>query len=353
MYAVRHLKPVSVVNDTAINRLFYYSTIPYYVWVVNGKVFATTGQEEITDKNIRAILTGSETSFVNRNDIRKKELDLHKPIFVLSDRHIMPDTLAKREEIPKQDILSYSIARKYMEATAGGFSFDANHFSAVNVTIDYLYRYYYNLAYYKEPLRGAFDAKGKYEFKISSLNLLNKITIPVSSNIRSGTIEMLNWGRENGICYEIIYPKGLNWKEKMALLKQDIDRYFANPIGFETQVEKRIDSNATVLRCVDTTKLVTAGGKAEETHDRFSYTQHNLPLSHFIGVLRSYYFQETKISLLDKTNYKKPVDIEISCDMVNIDSINKQLAKYGLKFNPELNEVDVLVFSDAKINKKE
>lgn len=293
-------------------------------------------------------LNGGETSFKNRNDIRSKELDLHNPVFVLSDRHVMIDTLARRDEISKQDILSYSIATKYMEATPGGFSFDSKHFSAVNVSIDYLYRYYYDLAYYKQPVRGAFDAKGKFEFEIDNPNLLNKITIPQSSNIKSGTIEMLNWGRENGICYEIIYPKGLNWQDKMKLLKQDIDRYFAKSIGFDTRIEKRMDSNANVLRCVDTTKLITSGGRAEETHDRFSYNQHNLPLSHLIGILSSYYFQNKKTSFVDKTGFKKPVDIEINCDMANVDSINEQLKKYGLKFSSELNEVDVLVFAEIK-----
>lgn len=34
--------------------------------------------------------------------------------------------------------------------------------------------------------------------------------------------------------------------------------------------------------------------------------------------------------------------------MANVDSINEQLKKYGLKFSSELNEVDVLVFAEIK-----
>ena len=224
MYRVRHLKPISAVNDTVLSKLFYYATVPYYVWIDgSGKVIATTGPEEITEQNIKAILDGKTATFANRNDIRKRKIDIEKSLFKISDNFVLKGTTEKRDEVTDNDIVSYSIATKFIEsATNGQLVFDMNHFAAYNTSIDFLYHFYFDAGYYPAPVRGAFTPKSKHVFEIRDSKLLNRITDPDEENKSSQAI--LDWARKNAVCYEIVYPPNLTWKEKMDLVRKDLER---------------------------------------------------------------------------------------------------------------------------------
>ena len=347
MFNVRHISPLTIVNDTLFSQLFPFSTIPYYVWIdKNGKVIAMTGAEDVTASNIEAALNGEVTTFANRDDVRKRNIDIKKSLFLLSYNFTIKDSLNKKDEVRKSDILSYSIATKYVEnVTNGQLVFDMDHFAAYNTSIDFLYRFFYDAGYYEAPVRGAFDSKSTHVFEVSD-SLTNRITNPRES--LQGTKQITEWARNNAVCYEIYYPKGLSWKEKMELVKNDLDRYFAKPMGFSVHVEKRIDSNINVLRRIDN-KIVlsTTGGEAIEHHDRYSYNQHNYTFTELINILNDYFFQNKKVSFIDKSGYGR-VDIQLNCDMSNINSINEALNKYGLKFDVEPSKTNVLVFSDSK-----
>ncbi len=346
MYKVRHIKPISIINDKLFSSYFPYSEIPYYVWIdPNGKVIATTGSNEITKKNIEAILLGKPTTFINRNDIRNWKIDYEKSLFVLSHNFVQNDTLAKREEIPKKNILSYSIASKYVDHAHGRFYFNMDHLTIYNLGLGFLYQLAYDMGYYDAPVRGAFNSKSSYVFEIKDKNLLNKIKI-IDTTIKAGTPEMDEWGKNNAVCYEIVYPTGLSWKEKMTLVREDLDRYFAKPMGFKVSVEKRIDSSVTVLRRNKKLPLSTLGKTPEKHYDRYSYSQQNMPLSEFLGVLNSYFFQNKKNTMVNKTDLTGRVDLDLVCDMTKLNSINKALSNYGLVFTVEPTQIDVLVFSD-------
>lgn len=336
----------SVVNDSLLSKMFYHATIPFYVWIdKTGKVIGTSDRQDITKKNIDEVLAGNKPSFKNRIDNRKKPWALEEPWFVLSNRFILEDSTARREEIAKTDLVSYSAATKWIDDARGYLHYDPDRFVVVNVSIGFLYRFFYNAGYYEEPVRGAFDSDKNHLFQIKNSDILNKIT---NKNLPLNATEedQINWGKKNGVCYEIVFPKGLTWKEKMADVKQDLDRYFAKPIGFETHVEKRQDTTFVLRQINPNSKTLTEGGKSEEHHDRYYYSQHNMPLNQFIGLLRSYFFQGKKIIFNDKTGIEVPVDLELNCDMGSIESINKALSKYGLKFENEISFIDVLVFSD-------
>ncbi|WP_158994163.1 TlpA disulfide reductase family protein [Mucilaginibacter sp. L196] len=350
MYEIKNIKPLTVVNDTLFSQFFPFSSIPYYVWIdANGKVIATTSSEGVTASNIEAVLTGKPTTFENRKDLRFRKLDIRTAAFVISNNFVLKDSLAKREEIPNKNIFSYSIATKAVDETAGHMHYNMDRFSVIDVTVSMLYKYYYAAGYYDSPVQGAFDSKLNYSYEIHDPKLLNRIDLMDEAHIKPGTIAMHNWLMENTVCYEINYPAGLKWKDKMALVGQDLDRYFAKPMGFEVHVEHRLDSNTMALRCLNSqSPLGTTGEKPEEHHDRYGYVQHNLPLNHLISLLNSYFFQDQKISFVDKTAITHPVDLDLICDMTNLQSINSSLLRYGLKLNKEPTKIDVLVFSDVK-----
>jgi thiol-disulfide isomerase/thioredoxin len=349
MNHVRKLKPVSVVNDTLLSKYFYYATIPYYVWIdPSGKVIATTDADEITAQNIESVLEGKPASFANRRDIRRRAIDNVKSLFTLSDNFVLKDSTSHREEINRSDILSYSIATRWIDNAHGGFAFDPDHFNGYNATIDYLYRMCFDLYFYKSPVPGAFDSETTHVFEMSD-SLLNIVTVPDNSPINGNSAKTLEWGKKYGVSYEIVFPKGIAWKEKIKLVKSDLDRYFANRLGIEVEVQKRIDSNTTALKLIDSgAKLFTTGEKALERHTRYTYVQRNLPLSTFIAIMNSYFLQGAKTTIVNKTDFKNKVDIELNCDMTNLKEVSNGLIKYGLQLVKEPTQIDVLVFKEDK-----
>jgi thiol-disulfide isomerase/thioredoxin len=93
LYRAKKITPTSVVKDTLLSKYFYYSSIPYYVWInEKGKVIATTDASEITFANIQSVLKGLPTTFQNRTDIRRKPIDNIKSLFVVNDNFILKDS---------------------------------------------------------------------------------------------------------------------------------------------------------------------------------------------------------------------------------------------------------------------
>jgi thiol-disulfide isomerase/thioredoxin len=345
---VRHIRPVALAQDTLFSNHFYYATIPYYVWInVDGKIIGATDADEITAENIRNILAGKQPTFANRSDIRRRKIDINHSAFVVSDNFLMKDSTAKREELPGNDLYSYSIATKAVNNVGGSLRFDTTHFAVVNVTIEWLFRWYYNAFYYNSPVQGAFDSNRNHVFDIKDTTVLNRIVLLDDKHIKAGSKAMDDWIEKNTVCYEIRYPTGLSWKQKGELVKQDLDRYFGSLLGFYTYVEQRIDTNVYVLtKNPDFHSLNTQNTSPEERHDRYSYFQNNMPISRLIGILNSYFFQDRQLAFVDDSKIISNVNLNLECDMTNINSINDALRKLGLQFIKSPEKIDVLIFKD-------
>lgn len=349
MSAINHLKPMSVVNDRVFTKLFPHTSIPYYVWITPaGMIKAITGQEEITPQKIQAVLQNKEAYLKSFDGARGLPVDYSKSLFRHYTKLVTGDTTREQYDIPDSTIISYSIATGWIPNTRNGhFESTNKSFFTYNCSIRLLYQIFYDISYYGRSVQGAFDPDSRHVLEIKDKTLLNRLTVTKEANLRSGSKEMDEWFKKNSVCFEIVYPKGLTRTERMDLVKQDLDRYFAKPLGFETHVEQRLDSNQRELRIVKSDSLlVTKGGLSEEHHDRYFYSQHNTSLDHFLGVLNGYFFQGSKISFANKTGVARPVDLELNCDLTKLDSINSALQKYGIYLSQGPAKIDVLVFSD-------
>jgi thiol-disulfide isomerase/thioredoxin len=355
MYKTKGIKPISVVGDTLLSKYFYYASIPYYVWInASGKVIATTDAEEITVENINSVLTGKQPRFANRRDIRRKPIDNIKSLFVVNDNFILKDPNQKREEVKASDILGYSIATRWIDDAHGGSAFDSVHFNCYNVSIDYAYRKCFDTYYYSWPQFGTFDSQTSHVFEMSD-SLLNSVTVPDSSPINGNSAKTLEWGKKHGISYETFFPVGITWENRFKTVKNDLDNYFGKKMGFTVEVEKRVDSNTTVLKVINNGNhlLISTGEKAIRNYDRYSYMQKNASLNTFVSLMNSYFLQGANTTIVDKTGLKGNVDIDLNCDLTRIDEINIGLDKYGLKLVKEPTLIDVLVFKEiVKVNVK-
>lgn len=350
MLDVKNLNVVSVSQDTTLSKLFPHQYLPFYVWIdKNGKILATTGREEITAKNIKQAIEGRINFHSIENSILK-DFNAKTSVFQIMENPVVPTNTSALNRDKAKRTISYSVATGSMENAGGKLFYDSTHFSFINGTIALLYRYYYDLSNYAGPMRGAFASGNQRIFEIADTTLLHKLIYPEAlSGAQKSDKKMEKWVAENAVCYEIIYPPNLSWKKKMDLIKQDLDRYFGNRLGFSTHIETRIDSMTYVLKRLDqSVELKSNGSKSFQMSNRYSYEQRNLPLKALMTKLRTYFFQGRKLSLVDGSEFVENVDLQFKADMTDLNSINKALKAYGIGFIRDVKQIDVIVFTNSR-----
>jgi len=329
----------TVVNDTLLNSFFPHSSIPYYVWIdQSGKIIATTEATEINKTNIQTVLSSGAAKLNLTVGANNKPLNKDNPIFDLG----MPFLTQKTDSVDLEPILSnqilyQSILTRFVPHVKLQLSADSNHFEATNENILNLYQIYFGISYYNYYTL-AFWNKSRYKIEVTDTTLRNKLV-----SYETGK-KYVDWLRDNGYCYELIWKNVKSWKGKYRLFGDDLDRYFAKPLGFQADIEKRL-APCEVLGISDRSKLVTTGGTPTQKHDAFSYTQHNLPISRLINTLEGFW-QGSDLPIINETNFNDNVDIELNCKMTDFTAVNKELDKFGLKFIVADRMADVLVIKD-------
>ncbi|MNY25053.1 hypothetical protein D3C86_1588100 [compost metagenome] len=155
---------------------------------------------------------------------------------------------------------------------------------------------------------------------------------------------------DNGKCYEVLWQKSIefsDYRKKFQIVKADLDRYFGIPIGIKTSIEKRKVERCYVLEKIGSTELLkTKETKPSENFDMYSYKIENMDFELFFNRLSGYYFQNSTLPFVDKSGIKGNIDLNLQCKMTNMQELNEQLIKYGLRINIKPAIADVLVFKD-------
>jgi thiol-disulfide isomerase/thioredoxin len=335
------IKVPTVTNDKQLHALFPHMEIPYYVWINGlGKVVAMTEAKEITKENIENILNDDHGRIKNSIGILEKNVNKAKPVFITGIPIIEADTSnISITPLKQDDILVQSVATKFMPGISGGGYNNENHFLVMNYSVMTMYQFFFGIT--SKPNTMAFWNKNRYSIEVKDSLKRNRLI-----NESSG-IEYNNWLKTNGYCYEMIWKNIKGWDRKVELVREDLDRLFAWPLGITAVLEKRKVPSSILVLSGDDTKLVTAGGQPFEKHDAFSYSQRNLPLSRLASQLE-YFWQKSGSNVINETQFKKNVDIELNCKMSDIKAVNKELAKYGLTFIEGERSIDILVVKDRQ-----
>ncbi|NHA03279.1 TlpA family protein disulfide reductase [Mucilaginibacter sp. HC2] len=341
--SVKHINISSVISDKILNSLFVHGSIPYYVWIdKNGTVIATTESKEINEKNIQSAINGVTPGIKNTIGELRREVDFNRPVFVtgIPFKGEEDDSLIHVEPIRDNQILYQSVLSRYVPNAASKLYFDSTHFVTINVPILSFYRLYWGMKYNKSPQ--LFWGKSRCAIEIKDSVLYDKIASPLHGS------PFDNWLKTNGYTYELIWKSARKWKDKYALLAEDLDRYFGKPLKLSVGLEKRMVSSDVLIQTEQNGSLTTTGGAPFEKHDAYSYIQHNMPLSHFIALLEGYFWQNSERAVFDETKMNGKVDLNLNCYMADIDAVNKELEKYKLKFISADRMTDVLVFKEDK-----
>lgn len=339
--SIKYISMTSVVNDTLLTSMFIHHYLPYYVWIDSqGELIATTEATEVNEENIQSILNGKQLKIVNIIGKKFKILD-PKMSFFITGHPILnsgKDSTYDIEPVADNQILYQSILSKYVPDLQSNLKWDSTHFTAVNAALINLYRLYFGLNYKKSPL--LFWSKSRCKVEVTDSLLADKI------NTTAVGQKCTDWLEMNGYNYELIWKNAKTWQEKYDLLGEDLDRYFSKPLKISAVLEKRL-APSDILTVEDKSiNLKTIGGKPFEKHDAFSYIQQNMPLNQFLNQLQGYFWQASDHTIFDETNFKGNVDLELNCKMVDIDAVNKALAKYGLKFIDGNRMTDILIIKD-------
>ncbi|TRW21938.1 TlpA family protein disulfide reductase [Flavobacterium zepuense] len=328
----KHVVIPSVIGDKILHNYFPHMFIPYYVWInPEGKVIATTEQDQVTSENIKKVLRGEALNVKNVIGAREKILDRSKQVFILGMPFIERDS--NNVELTLLDtnkLMIQSVATKYLPNVIGQGWNNSTHFVSTNTSILGLYQFLYGITV--KPNTMDFYNKDRYAIEVDD-SIKNKVTFT-----DEGYGE---WLKENGYCYELVWKNIKTWDEKVSLLKDDLDRYFAKPLGIKIELEKR-PVVCDILIMTDSTKLKTLGGKPVEEHDAYTYKQRNRTLGWFKNQL-TYFWQGSGRSIINETNYKGKVDLDLNCKMSDKIELNKKLAKYGLKVIEAERPLDILI----------
>ena len=330
----------SVVKDTLLNSLFPHSSIPYFVWIKDGRMIATTEGSEINASTINKVLQGDYSGLDMTVEAPAKSLNMSDPVFILGVPYAGQDTAnVSVQAVDPGDVVCQSVVTKALPGLRTGISCNSLHFIAVNSSMMSMYQFYYSLI--STPPTQAYFNKSRYKIVVKDSVLRNRIISYASGKMFE------KWLQTNGYCYELIWKNVKSWKEKTDLLKADLDRYFAGPMAVSVGLEN-VKLNSDVLVRTDTgVNLKTSGGKAYAKYDAYSYSQRNMPLSRFYAQM-NYFLQISERPVLDETRFKGNVDLDINCKMSDLEAVNKELEKYGLRFIKEERPTDMLVFKDKQ-----
>jgi len=319
-----------ITGDKELHKLFPHIYLPHYVWIdQTGTVKAITGLEEITAENIQKMLHASKVSSnptaQNASPLKQKRdmkiaYDKSKP-YLINGNGGDGNTL-----------MYHSVLSRYQEGLPYGWSvyhadsLKYGRITATNLRLASLYQ----LAFWDQ---GYFVSNRRI--------LMVRDSLPFSPN-RPESREA--WQYNNCYNYELIVPPAL-FASRFLIMRGDMDRILYQ---YEARIEKRMTSCLALVRTSREDKIRSASSKTVFRADRFGMEMQHMPIGRFITQLNAQSLQNSKIPVVDDTGYTGRVDLSIQAKLNDVESINKALEAYDLKFVVKECLIDMLVIRDSE-----
>jgi thiol-disulfide isomerase/thioredoxin len=319
----QHYDFPEMTGDTLLSSMFAHRTLPHYVWIdQQGIVKANT---EFTDVNGKTI-----EQFLNQEKAGVKQI-LFTPAIPYDNEVPL---YAKGNGGNGEDFLYHSILTSYKP----GLSLQRIIRPGADGSMRILCK---NLNILQLFATAYMDKGPDYLFMPDSIKLNVKDSLQLMSNAIGMDYEQ--WlGSGHGFCYELKVPPALK-KQAFEIMRGDISRFFPDySAGMTMKQEPCLE-----LRSIGRhDKLKTDGGNSEVQADEFGCAITNNPISYWIGAINRR--QLSKKMIVNKTGITDKVDISITGNLNDLTAVNKQLSEYGLRLEPAMQEVPVLVISDRK-----
>lgn len=311
-----------VVNDKFLSKLFPHTTLPHFVWIdPKGIVSAITDQGAINNININKLLSHIKIDAPTKQEAPLIDYDRTQPLFT------------HKIDAFDSTVVFHSELTRCIEGLRGGYHYDiyargkSRRITVRNAPLMLLFSY-------------AFSGQNKTfgEHKI----LFNVKDTTALTSSKTGA-EYHRWLFNNhGYCYELIVPPTMA-ENIFSIMQSDLSRLFPQ---YEAKL-KLINRDCWVLtRTTTNDKIKSGGGTPNVRTDRFGFHMTNATLDYFIVQMDSFYLSNSPYPVINGSGYTGKADLTIDANLGSIDSINKALEKYELKFVLKKAPVEMLVISD-------
>jgi thiol-disulfide isomerase/thioredoxin len=330
---VKNTKLPFLLGDTALHARFFYTSVPYHVWLdEKGVVKATTNASNATSENIKRYFETGKADFKIRKDVRLKDES-----FLTGSPYI--DRIDHYSLIMRRLLTTESCAGGILKNNVG----QKIGYQSINGTILQAYCLAFSPGFF--PISSVRD---KIILETASKNRF------IDPQVNSGTWD--KWCEENTICYEIKYPSHIigqsieiQQQYKKEVLKHDLIQHFK----ITAVVEERNVKNYILYR---TSKLDKVKSREKDRDSEFVWTKEGkwvirnwsfLGFVNQIGVLLGYKYGVDHTPIINETGFESErIDMVINTKLDDIPNLNKELAKYDLAIKEEVRLTKCLIIKD-------
>lgn len=308
----------SLTDGKFLNELFPHKFVPYQVWLKDGKVFALTTHESVTEENIREVISGKLNALPEMTF--NFNYDPQKPLLLDGNGGTTAD-------------LQYrSLITGYIDGIgAGGVSTDSlGHFKVRALNASFLQLY---LSVFRLGQSSPLGRINRCIVEPEVAKLLPPKNLP----------EYATEARDKYFCYELIVPKNSRAAAN-DLMMQDLNRFFGALYGIEAKVEKRTVTCWALRKLPDAeAKLLSHSSETQNTlNDSGVRSCHKLPFAQFVKAL-GFLYRNSPYPVADQTGITADIDIDYPTREEDISRFGDYLRKYGLYLQQEPCEIEMLV----------
>ena len=312
-----------VTGDVVLAGLFPHRALPHYVWIDgSGRLVAVTEEREVNAGNIGAVLSGKALSVRQKVDAAVF-YDKSLPLLAGGNGGSAP-------------LLYHSVLTRYVPGLKPGMdispadSSGGMRFTLRNIPFTWVLR----LAY----------ADDNRWFSDARIRLLCADSAKMTTRLSGQAFtDWLAGG--NGWCYELQVPGALVG-DAYGMMQEDLRRLFP---GYRVTVERVVTRCLALVRVDSLDRLRSRGGAVVVDIQPFYCTLRNTTLSQLIKRLEVQYLQNSALPIIDATGYTGRVDLEVHAALYKVEELNRELARYGLRFEERMAETELLVVRDAPL----
>lgn len=333
---VKHISFPSVTGDTVLSKMFVHTEIPHYVWIdKNKKVIAITGAEALTGSTISGYLnSGIINVAVKQDDF--KQINEKQLMFKAANKLIKDDETTI-DVIPDNDVFYHSIITGYINGFGCEGGGDTDRLICQNYSIGGLYRF----------ALGGTDIKKAY-LNSTVWQVINPdiLAFTDSANMSQKTITASDdWMKRHSFCYELKCPN-TSFEKRSSIMLHELNNYFGALYDIEGSAEIINTKILALVKTNESSSFTTKGITEKSVVNSFYLKIKNQPVSTLLNFLG---FQLDWLPpLQDETGYKGNIDVELNCDLSNLEDINKALLNYGLQLQEKIESREMIVIKDKK-----
>ncbi len=317
------IKIPKVVENTLLSKWFPHRTIPHYVWIKDGVVKAITGKEEITAEKIAAMIHGQAVSLKTKKD----DLSLGYP----SGRVSLVEFLSYNKPEAISNFSFRSVFSPYIPGLSSAMSFvrptediPVWRFTVTNLPPIHLYQYAYG--------------------ELTTFTNWPSIAIESVDSLILKPRYIQGQTKDHRYCYELVIPES-QASRGFQIFRDQLTALFPQ---YHAVVENRMMPVLALERFGNVPLKTSSATKFKNSYDGFTYEfTGGSPLAFVKGLNGLYLFGFSSRTVVDHTGFDERIDMTLTANMSNVESLNKALQPYGLRLVEKEATIPILVIKDA------